>query len=176
MPKSNGLSLRQGLYHPQFEYDACGIRREKSHRIVTEAIELLGRLNHCGGVGSEPETGDGAGIQLHHRLQRDAATAAAARRPYREWLEQGLVQLRDLSPAEDGGDGWEDIIRRLRAAGSAAPYDHAAGGQSAEQEPSLLLQQKIFGYTWEDLILPWGVSVKRGRTRSPPWGPIHRWQ
>ncbi|MDD3410471.1 MAG: glutamate synthase central domain-containing protein, partial [Eubacteriales bacterium] len=58
----------QGLYSPQFEHDACGIgmlahiRGEKSHEIVSQALDVLLHLAHRGGTGAEPDTGDGAGI------------------------------------------------------------------------------------------------------------------
>src|SRR5438045_828294 len=57
-----------GLYGPAFEHDACGIgavarldnRRE--HEVIERAIDVLLRLEHRGAVGSEIDTGDGAGI------------------------------------------------------------------------------------------------------------------
>jgi glutamate synthase domain-containing protein 2/glutamate synthase domain-containing protein 1/glutamate synthase domain-containing protein 3 len=63
-----GLPAPQGLYDPDFEKDSCGvgfvtnIRGEKSHSIVKKAIEVLINLTHRGAVGSDPNTGDGAGI------------------------------------------------------------------------------------------------------------------
>ncbi|MDR1572771.1 MAG: glutamate synthase large subunit [Clostridiales Family XIII bacterium] len=73
-----GLPRRQGLYDPQFEHDACGIgmlvnvQGKKSHKLVEDAIEVLKNLTHRGGVGSEPETGDGAGIllQIPHEFMK----------------------------------------------------------------------------------------------------------
>ena len=68
--REHGLPPRQGLYDPAYEHDACGIGMlvniagRKSHKLVTDAIEILGNLTHRGGVGSEPDTGDGAGILL----------------------------------------------------------------------------------------------------------------
>ncbi|MDR1136155.1 MAG: glutamate synthase large subunit [Clostridiales Family XIII bacterium] len=65
-----GLPPKQGLYDPAFEHDACGIgllvnvNGERSHKLVDDAIEVLKNMKHRGGVGSEPETGDGAGILL----------------------------------------------------------------------------------------------------------------
>ena len=67
---STGLPARQGLYDPQFEHDACGIgfvvniKGEKSNRIVRQALTVLQNLAHRGASGSEPDTGDGAGILL----------------------------------------------------------------------------------------------------------------
>ena len=65
-----------GLYLPQTEHDACGvafvahIKGQKSRQIVQESLEILTRLSHRAAVGSDPLTGDGAGIllQLPHRF------------------------------------------------------------------------------------------------------------
>ena len=67
---------RQGLYDPAFEHDACGLgfvatlRREASHAIVRQALEILENLTHRGAAGCDPCTGDGAGIllQIPHAL------------------------------------------------------------------------------------------------------------
>ena len=65
-----GLPPKQGLYDPQFEKDACGmgfvanIKGRKSHAIVRQALTVLENMEHRGGQGSEPNTGDGAGIML----------------------------------------------------------------------------------------------------------------
>lgn len=74
----NGLPQKQGLYDPQFEHDNCGIgfianiKGKKSHDIIMDAIEILKKLAHRGGVGSEPDTGDGAGIliQIPHSFMK----------------------------------------------------------------------------------------------------------
>ncbi|MGH2391685.1 MAG: glutamate synthase subunit alpha, partial [Chloroflexota bacterium] len=71
-----GLPPAQGLYDPRNEHDACGmgfvasIRGEKSHDIIRKGIEVLINLTHRGASGSDPETGDGAGIliQIPHRF------------------------------------------------------------------------------------------------------------
>ncbi|MAE96163.1 MAG: glutamate synthase large subunit [Deltaproteobacteria bacterium] len=63
-----GLPPQQGLYDPAHEHDACGvgfvanIRGTQSHDIVTKGIELLVQLEHRGACGSDPDTGDGAGL------------------------------------------------------------------------------------------------------------------
>ena len=68
------IPVKQGLYDPAFEHDACGIgfavniNGEKSHDIVSKALQILTNLSHRGGSGSELNSGDGAGIlvQLPH--------------------------------------------------------------------------------------------------------------
>ncbi|HET8663714.1 MAG TPA: glutamate synthase large subunit [Nocardioides sp.] len=60
----------QGLYDPRFEHDACGVAfvatltGEPSHDIVTQALTALRNLDHRGAAGSEPNSGDGAGILI----------------------------------------------------------------------------------------------------------------
>ena len=60
--------LPEGLYHPSFEKDACGIgfvanlKGKKSHEIIKDALVMLENMEHRGGCGCEKNTGDGAGI------------------------------------------------------------------------------------------------------------------
>lgn len=75
MKRSHFLK-KQGLYEPQFEHDSCGvgfvcdIKGNASHGIIEKGIEVLQRLSHRGAVGSDPKTGDGAGllIQMPHKF------------------------------------------------------------------------------------------------------------
>lgn len=59
---------KQGLYDPSFEHDNCGvgfvtnIKGNTSHNIVRDGIEVLENLKHRGATGSDPDSGDGAGI------------------------------------------------------------------------------------------------------------------
>ncbi len=65
-----GLPGKQGLYDPSYEHDACGIgfianlKGKASHETVKKGLEMLCRMEHRGALGSDPETGDGAGIML----------------------------------------------------------------------------------------------------------------
>jgi glutamate synthase (NADPH/NADH) large chain len=60
----------QGMYTPELEHDACGIgfvahlKNRKSHDVVTQALDMLARMEHRGGQGCDPCSGDGAGILL----------------------------------------------------------------------------------------------------------------
>ncbi len=68
----------KGLYSPEQEHDACGvgvvadIQGRKSHQIIEEGLQVLINLGHRGAAGSDPDTGDGAGIliQMPHQLFR----------------------------------------------------------------------------------------------------------
>ena len=75
----HGLPVKQGLYDPRFEHDACGVgfvvhvKGERSNSIVRNALTVLRNLDHRGAAGAEENTGDGAGILLqipHEFFQR----------------------------------------------------------------------------------------------------------
>jgi glutamate synthase domain-containing protein 2/glutamate synthase domain-containing protein 1/glutamate synthase domain-containing protein 3 len=65
-----GLPPQQGLYHPSFEHDACGvgfichIKGQESHQVVSDALKMLENMNHRGACGCEEDSGDGAGIMV----------------------------------------------------------------------------------------------------------------
>ncbi|QMW05560.1 glutamate synthase large subunit [Spirosoma foliorum] len=73
---SDQVDQLAGLYRPEFEHDNCGIgfvahiKGRKSHQIVSDALQMLRRMEHRGAVGSEPNSGDGAGllIQIPHEF------------------------------------------------------------------------------------------------------------
>ncbi|WP_345783030.1 glutamate synthase large subunit [Coraliomargarita parva] len=80
MDKNQIQPKAQGLYDPQFEHENCGIglivdmKGRKSHDIVQGALEICVNLDHRGGCGCDPITGDGAGlfIQLPHKFFKKA--------------------------------------------------------------------------------------------------------
>lgn len=64
------MAGNQGLYHPSFEHDACGIgfvaniKGHKSHQHIADALTVLENMEHRGACGCEKNTGDGAGIMI----------------------------------------------------------------------------------------------------------------
>ena len=79
--KRIGFPAKQGLYDPANEKDSCGVgfvanmKGVPSHQNVLDALEMLGNMEHRGGCGCEPNTGDGAGILvgLPETFLRDVA-------------------------------------------------------------------------------------------------------
>ncbi len=76
------LPPKQGLYDPRFEHDSCGagfivnIKGIASHELVEQALTIMENLAHRGAVGSEYNTGDGAGVLIqvpHAFLVRECA-------------------------------------------------------------------------------------------------------
>jgi glutamate synthase (ferredoxin) len=91
----------QGLYDPRHEHGACGvgfvvhIKGQKSHAIVRKALQVLINLLHRGACGSEPNTGDGAGIliQMPDKFLRKEAERLGIRLPAVTEYGAGLVFL-----------------------------------------------------------------------------------
>ena len=74
-----------GLYDSAAEHDACGVgfvatlRQKPTRAVVDLGLSALRRLAHRGGVGADPQTGDGSGVMLdlpHSFLRRIADEAS----------------------------------------------------------------------------------------------------
>lgn len=65
---AGALPVKQGLYDPELEKDACGvgfachIKGKASHKIVSDARNLLCNMTHRGATGADSRDGDGAGV------------------------------------------------------------------------------------------------------------------
>jgi glutamate synthase (ferredoxin) len=96
-----GGPVRQGLYDPAQERDACGVgfvvdvKGRRSRRIVRQALEVLENLNHRGACGCEANTGDGAGIlvQIPHAFYKRELRAAGVELPEPGRYGTGIVFL-----------------------------------------------------------------------------------
>jgi len=61
---------KQGLYLPEFEHENCGagficnLNGDKTNQIIHDALEILVKLEHRGGVSADGRTGDGAGLLI----------------------------------------------------------------------------------------------------------------
>ena len=99
--RHTALPPKQGLYDPQHEKDACGmgfvanIKGKVSHEIVSQALTMLVNMEHRGGQGSEPNSGDGAGImvQIPHRFFTAEATKLGFNLPEQGHYGVGMIFL-----------------------------------------------------------------------------------
>ncbi len=93
-----------GLYDPAQEHDACGvgfvadIKGRGAHHIIEKAREVLINMTHRGAVGSDKNSGDGAGVlttlpQLF--LEKTARTELNCELPARGSYTAGIVFLPD---------------------------------------------------------------------------------
>lgn len=78
---AGSLPANQGLYSNENEKDSCGvgfichIKGEHSHKIVSDARQLLCAMTHRGATGADSRDGDGAGVMTgipHQFFKREA--------------------------------------------------------------------------------------------------------
>lgn len=132
---------KQGLYDPAFEHDACGIgllaniKGKKSRELLRQSLAVLCNLAHRGGVGSEPNSGDGAGVllQIPHAFFQKVCTGMDLPKagdygvgmfflPRDMETQKGIVQKFEVIAAEEGLQvlGWRDV-----------PVDSSSLGETA---------------------------------------------
>ncbi|SEP16239.1 Glutamate synthase domain-containing protein 2 [Paenibacillus sophorae] len=166
------LPPKQGLYDPQFEKDACGmgfvahIKGKPSHEIVSNALTMLANMEHRGGQGSEPNSGDGAGImlQIPHRFFSEEAKALGFELPEAGRYGVGMLFLshnedirtaheRTLSEiiTEEGQTvlGYRDVPTYDEMLGKTAkaakPYVRQVFiGRSADIQDDLAFERKLY--------------------------------
>lgn len=80
---AGSLPAKQGLYDNENDRDSCGvgficqIKGISSHKIVSDARQLLCAMTHRGATGADSRDGDGAGVMTgipHEFFKREAET------------------------------------------------------------------------------------------------------
>ncbi|KAI9549863.1 putative glutamate synthase [Daphnia sinensis] len=109
-----GEQQGKGLYVPELEKDSCGtgfianLNGIQTHQLVEDALTMLTNMEHRGAVGSEPNTGDGAGYRMVPTDDESLGETAVSVEPRMEhvfvkprqvpsdryWLERRLYVLR----------------------------------------------------------------------------------
>ncbi len=163
-----------GLYRSEMERDACGVgfvahlKKVASHRIVEDALNILCKMEHRGAVGSEVNTGDGAGILTAlpvKFLEKVAASAGLDLKKVSRTWAAGIVFLpRDAQQRnkichrfEELASrfglqflGWRDVPRNNAGLGPTAlnsePYMRMAFVTSHEDLTEEQLDRKLWAY------------------------------
>src|ERR1700738_2690141 len=160
-----------GLYDGRYEHDACGVgfvadlSGRRGHDIVTQALTVLRNLDHRSAKGSDPDTGDGAGI-LTQQPDEFFRAVCGFTLPAAGSYAAGLVFLpgaADDERAPPAGQaparGHEEITRRIERIARreglvplgwrAVPHDPAACGAYARTAMPALAQFFVASATGE---------------------------
>ncbi|MDH4090452.1 MAG: glutamate synthase large subunit [Cyclobacteriaceae bacterium] len=138
----------RGLYTPDLEHDSCGIgfvaniNGTKTNQNLRDALSMLENMEHRGGKGSSPKTGDGAGIliQLPHEFLDDECSRLGFKLPDAGSYGVGMVFFpRDKKVM----NACREVLRKnikeldLELLGyRVVPVDHSVPGPgAAEVEP-----------------------------------------
>jgi glutamate synthase (NADPH/NADH) large chain len=166
------LPPARGLYDPNFEHDSCGVnfvvhmKGQRSHEIVQLGIGALCNLQHRGALGSEPNTGDGAGILLQtpDRFLREVVDFDL---PREGAYASGIAFLpRHPDAADKAAQRVEHLVKEegLRVLGwREVPTDDSMLGNGAKGAMPSFRQLFIAGDGLSDLTLDRHAFVVRKR-------------
>ncbi|MEV0928487.1 glutamate synthase large subunit [Streptomyces spongiicola] len=175
----DGRPAPQGMYDPRNEHDACGVgfvatlTGVASHELVEQALTVLRNLEHRGATGSEPDSGDGAGIllQVPDAFLREVAgfelpeagSYAVGIAFIPQGAEDQVVSRIETIAAEEGLDvlGWRDVpvapellgatarstmpvFRQLFVSGAASRAEGSAEGSAEGRISGLALDRRAF--------------------------------
>jgi glutamate synthase domain-containing protein 2/glutamate synthase domain-containing protein 1/glutamate synthase domain-containing protein 3 len=156
-----GLPVKQGLYDPQHEHDACGVgflvhlKGQRSHRLIRDGITALNNLNHRGACGCEVNTGDGAGvlIQVPHAFFLEQVRPLGISLPGQREYGAGILFLpKEASSKAAGKRLFEKIVAEegQRFLGwRSVPTDNSSLGNTARAvEPDM-----------EQAFVGWGARI-----------------
>ncbi|QIX02513.1 hypothetical protein AMS68_008030 [Peltaster fructicola] len=153
---AGALPLKQGLYDPELEKDACGvgfsahIKGVASHKIVKDARNLLCNMTHRGAVGSDARDGDGAGVMTgipHGFFVKNFEREQGIKLPAQGEYAAGNVFFKpEEEELKKTIDTFEDIADQLglRVLGwREVPRDSTLLGPAAKSREPIILQPFI---------------------------------
>jgi glutamate synthase (NADPH/NADH) large chain len=156
-----GMPEGKGMYRADFEHTSCGIgfvaclKGRKKHSVITDALAMLGRMEHRGGTGFDIKSGDGAGIlfQIPHELFMEECPKAGIKLPRAGEYGVGMTFFpKDERQQAECKDIIERNLRKMELpllGYRMVPVDNSdLGRDSAETEPSV---QQIFIGKPEDM-------------------------
>lgn len=150
---AGALPLKQGLYDPDYEKDACGvgfschIKGKSSHKIISDAQSLLCNMTHRGAVGADTRDGDGAGVMtsIPHKFMRQEFERenAFTLPPMGQYAVGNLFFKNDQGVLDQSINTFEQIADSLglRVLGwRSVPRDSSILGPAALSREPLVLQ------------------------------------
>ncbi|KAK4183841.1 putative glutamate synthase [NADPH] [Podospora australis] len=149
---AGALPVKQGLYDPDLEKDACGvgfachIKGKPSHKIVSDARNLLCNMTHRGAVGSDARDGDGAGVMtsIPHKffIKNFEREEGIKLPPLGQYAVGNLFFKPDPETVQESKRQLEDIAESLglRVLGWREPPTDSTllGPAAASREPTIL--------------------------------------
>ncbi|HEY3357325.1 MAG TPA: glutamate synthase large subunit [Polyangia bacterium] len=170
-----GRAAGGGLYDPSYEHDGCGVgfvahlHGVRAHDLIDQGLTILANMEHRGAVGSDPSSGDGAGItiQVPHEYLRDAASALGITLPGAGEYAVGMVFL-PQDPAQRAA--CEDLTNRILAEEGLrvlgwrdVPVDPSPIGQLARDGMPFVRQLFVARYSLDDGVFGRKLYVARMR-------------
>ncbi|MCJ1391432.1 glutamate synthase [NADH] [Xylographa bjoerkii] len=150
---AGALPVKQGLYDPELEKDACGvgfaanIKGVASHKIISDARNLLCNMTHRGAVGSDARDGDGAGVMtsIPHKffIKNFERETGYKLPPQGQYAAGNLFFKPDTEMLKESTTKFEDVAQSLglRVLGwREVPRDSSLLGPAALSREPIVLQ------------------------------------
>lgn len=149
---AGNLPVKQGLYDPEYEKDACGvgfacnIKGEVSHKIISDAQYVLCNMTHRGAVGSDARDGDGAGVMTsipHKFMKKEFGLLNVELPPQGQYAVGNLFFSKNADVAANSMSTFERIAKNLgmRILGwREVPRDSSLLGPAALSREPLVMQ------------------------------------
>ncbi|MCJ1417933.1 glutamate synthase [NADH] [Xylographa parallela] len=150
---AGALPVKQGLYDPELEKDACGvgfaanIKGVASHKIISDARNLLCNMTHRGAVGSDARDGDGAGVMtsIPHKffIKNFERETSYKLPPQGQYAAGNLFFKPDTEMLKESTTKFEDVAQSvgLRVLGwREVPRDSSLLGPAALSREPIVLQ------------------------------------
>ncbi|KAF0453232.1 glutamate synthase [Gigaspora margarita] len=149
---ADALPPKQGLYDPDYEKDSCGvgfivhIRGAPSHKILSDARDVLCNMTHRGAVGSDARDGDGAGVMtgIPHEFFHQETTRLGINLPPQGQYAVGNVFFKpEHAVTEECKQIFEQIAKslNLKVLGwREVPKNDSILGPAAKSREPIILQ------------------------------------
>jgi glutamate synthase (ferredoxin) len=165
-----GWPQPQGLWNPSHEKDSCGVgfiahlKGKRSHDIIMKTLTMNAQMDHRGASGSDPATGDGAGIfvQMPDKFLRKEMAKKGITLPPEGSYGAGLVFLPpDPSEREAAMQVFEIVIQaegqKFIGWRNVPVNSHILGITSGRYEPTI---KQVFIEKSPDLTDPMAFERK----------------
>ncbi|KAG9302670.1 hypothetical protein G9A89_007374 [Geosiphon pyriformis] len=149
---ANAIPSKQALYDPDYEKDACGvgfivqIKGVPSHKILSNARNVICNMTHRGAVGADARDGDGAGVMtsIPHEFFQLETARINVQLPLRGQYAVGNIFFKpEPAVMEESKHIFEQIAEslHLKVLGwREVPRDNTILGPAARSREPIILQ------------------------------------
>ncbi|CAG8497102.1 530_t:CDS:2 [Paraglomus occultum] len=152
---AGAIPKKQGLYDPEYEKDACGvgfivhIKGAPSHKILSDARNILCNMTHRGAVGADARDGDGAGVMTsipHTLFSIECPRLGIQLPPHGQYAVGNIFFKPEASVMEESKQIFERIANQLNLkilGWREVPRDNSILGPAAKSLEPVILQPFI---------------------------------
>ncbi|KAG1123443.1 hypothetical protein G6F42_010545 [Rhizopus arrhizus] len=149
---ASAIPQAQGLYKPEYEKDACGVgfivhvKGDRSHKIVSDANDVLCNMTHRGASGADIRDGDGSGILTaipHQFFVNETSRELGITLPEEGRYAVGNLFMKDVEECQHIFEKLADALDLKILGWRQVPVDSTILGPSAKSKEPAIFQPFI---------------------------------